>query len=181
MKKILLLLFIFPTMLFAQKIEENRKDEFKGTSIIGTSYETLIAKGSTWLSNQTTVKYRFVKINGTYGIQVKMVYNQGKVFSIDKDAELIFKFNDGTITTFNAVDYAVANEGGAATGAWGSALYGVFVSFLSVEDPNLDNILNKTLTGARIYTDEGYVEDVAIKDKVASVFNNSIKLIKTAQ
>ena len=175
MKKILTT-FILCLLAFngiSQKIAENKVDEFKGTSIVRTDWELLMKKGSAMAYNLTTVKYRFSKIDGEKYLDIKLVLNQGEVFAVREGFELIFLFEDGTTSTFNAVYDVVASEGGGATGFAGSALYGANIPYKG----NFSDLLEKTIQKIRIYTDEGYVEN-DVKSKDSKLVAKSVELIE---
>ncbi|SHJ10015.1 hypothetical protein SAMN04488508_105310 [Aquimarina spongiae] len=170
------MLFCFNSAI-SQTIAKNKRDEFKGYSIIKTDWEVLFKKGSSWTSNSTSLKYRFTKIDETIMLDIKMILLEGKVFSISKYNELIFLFDDDTTLTYKSLYDVVASEGGAATGLWGASLWGLMASYSSEHDIDLKELESKKVKKIRIYTDEGFVEK-EIKSKHSDILKKCIKLIK---
>ncbi len=160
----------------SQTIAENKKDEFKGYSIIRTDWEVLFKKGSSFINNSTSLKYRFTKIDGKIILDIKMILMGGRVFSINEKDELIFLFDDDSTLTYKSLHYIVASKGGGATGAWGAALWGLMASYSNESDINFKELESKKVKKVRIYTDEGYVEK-EIKPKHSMILKKSIELI----
>ncbi|WP_167596580.1 hypothetical protein [Leeuwenhoekiella sp. ZYFB001] len=173
-------LFISTILIFliqfvaAQKIIENKVDEFTGDKIIKTNSNTLISKGSSWLQNKSTVNYGFVKINGTIQLNIKMVLNGGKVFSINDDNKIIFLYENGNKSEYYPIESVVAGQGDAASGLWGSGLWGVDAYFYS--ESGFSDLLKNKISKVRIYTDEGYLED-DIKSKLDREIKETLELI----
>ena len=177
MKKDILIsaiLIFFIQFVTAQKIIENKVDEFTDISIVRTDLNTLISKGSSWVQNKTTVKYGFVKTNGSIQLNIKMVMNGGDVFSINEDDRIIFLYENGNKSEYYPLESVVAGQGDASTGLWGSELWGVNTYYNS--ETGFSDLLKNKISKIRIYTDEGYIED-DVKSKLDKEIKKSLELI----
>lgn len=171
MKKYVLTLCILLTVAslrsFAQKLEENKKDEFSNKSIKRTSWETL------YKTLTTESHFSFSKVDTSAFIHVKLMI--GNVFSIDKDQELMLKLDNGDIVKLLNTKFEVTCEGCGAVGFIGSGAQGLDVAYWIAKD-QLDKLKAHKVVKVRIYTNEGYIEQ-DIKDKNANKITACVNLI----
>jgi hypothetical protein len=169
MKKFLLLALLVPMFAHAQKLTEEKKDEFTGAQVKRTDYEQMVS------NMKFTFFYRFSKIDTTYFLDLKMMIGSGKVFSISQGNKIMFKMEDSTIITIENIESSIACKGCGAKGFSGSAAYGVGTSYV-INQAQLEKLTKLKLIKYRIYTSEGYIEDEA-KESKAETFLETAKLI----
>jgi len=172
MKKTLLLITLILSVLslqsFAQKLEENKVDDFTNKSIKKTSWEvlytTFTANAYFSISSIDRIKYFDFR------------YQNGSVFSIDNGQELMFKLDNGDILKVQNLKYTLTCTGCGAKGLTGSGTQGIEVSYPFTDEQKEILKAHKVLK-IRFYTNDGYVEN-DIKDKVADKIQQAIKLIE---
>lgn len=167
MKKVLLIIVLFIGVnSFAQKLEVNKTDEFTGDILKKTSWENLATSGFFTYFNVSNV-------NGDYFLNLKVMI-EGKVFSIEKDGELMLKLTNGEIITLKNTEHTITCIGCGAKGVVGSADEGISVSYtLSKEDAEILN--NATIESLRIYTSIGF-RDSKLKEKNSNKIQKAIQL-----
>jgi len=170
MKKHIIICILFcvtSLQVFAQKLEENKKDDFSNKSIKRTSWETL------YKTLSTESHFSFSKVDSSAFINVKMMI--GKVFSIDKGDELMLKLDNGDIVKLTCIAYEVTCNGCGAVGLIGSQAEGLNVAYWLSKD-QLDKLKTHKIVKVRINTTDGYVEQ-DIKEKNANKIITCINLI----
>jgi hypothetical protein len=160
MKKYSLIAFIALVAVsfqaFGQKLEENKKDDFTGKLIKRTSWEQLC-----W--SNSNGHCRFSLVGDSEFLDLKLMID--KVFSIDKDQDLLLKLANGEIVTLKSQDYQNACLGCGATGLIGKQAEGLQTSYLITPEQVAKLKANK-IVEVRIQTTEGYIDD-NVKDKYA--------------
>ncbi|HTK21201.1 MAG TPA: hypothetical protein VL442_16880 [Mucilaginibacter sp.] len=152
---------------FAQKLEENKKDDFTNAAIKRTSWETLTS------SLSETAYFRISQVNGSETFDLKLMLY--KIFYIGKDAELSFKLANGEIVTLKNLEYAITCKGCGAAGYSGSAAEGIQVTY-PMSSEQVEKLKANKIVKVRIDTSMGYVED-DIKDKRAEKLIKSLGLL----
>lgn len=168
MKTLFLIALFFPTFCLAQKLEVNKIDEFTKASVKRTSWETIN------YSNRLMAYTQISKIDDIYYLNLKIM-SPDKVFSIDKEDELMIKtITDSVITLYN-LKYEISCTGCGSKGLLGSGLQGIEVSY-KIPVEIVSYLLTNKIKKLRIYATNGYFED-DIKDKHAEIFIKLLKLV----
>jgi len=168
MKTLFLIALFFPTFCLAQKLEVNKIDEFTKASVKRTSWETIN------YSNRLMAYTQISKIDDIYYLNLKIM-SPDKVFSIDKEDELMIKtITDSVITLYN-LKYEISCTGCGSMGLLGSGLQGIEVSY-KIPVEIVSYLLTNKIKKLRIYATNGYFED-DIKDKHAEIFIKLLKLV----
>jgi hypothetical protein len=168
MKTLFLIVFSFPIFCLAQKLEVNKIDEFTKASVKRTSWETIN------YSNRLMAYTQINKIDNNYYLNLKIM-SPDKVFSIDKEDELMIKtITDSVITLYN-LKYEISCTSCGSTGLLGSGLQGIEVSY-KIPVEIVSYLLTNKIKKLRIYATDGYFED-DIKDKHAEIFIKLLKLV----
>jgi hypothetical protein len=157
--------------VFSQKISKNIVDDFTGGKVIYTSWETL--NMGNFGTNHLFFRFRYE--NNMVYFHLKWITDG--VTSVNKDANIIFKFNNDSICTLHSLSYTLAERGGGAVGISMSAMMGLDLIYVGNE-MNLfltDHYVSKI----RIYTTDGYV-DMNIKEGNAMKINTAYKLLMEA-
>lgn len=156
---------------FGQKLEENEVDEFTNNKIKRTSWETLN------MTTKFTAYFRISRINSHDYFELKMMFGgyRGKVFSIDKDQEIMFKLNNGEFVKLPNLEYTITCTGCGAKGLSGSSAQGIKVSYL-LNKEEFEILKNNKVIKMRIYTNDGYVES-EIKEKHVKKIPKALELI----
>jgi len=171
-KKALILSIILIATLIqvsAQTLTQNETDEFTGSTVKHSSWETLNA------SMKYTAYFRISKINDFYYFDLKMAIGS-TVFSIDKDQEIMFKLSNGKIIKIPNLEYTITCEGCGARGYVGSGIQGIQVSY-NLTSEQIKELKNNSIVKIRIYTNIGYVEN-NLKPKYYQKILNSLLIIK---
>ncbi|MDW7692121.1 hypothetical protein R9C00_14730 [Flammeovirgaceae bacterium SG7u.111] len=167
MKKIILLnlMLLISLVSLSQTLKQNEIDEFTNNSIKRTSWETLN------MTMKFAAYFRLSNINGESYFDLKMMIGS-KVFSIDKNQELMIKLSDGEIVKLPNLKFATTCKGCGAKGISGSGAQGIQVSY-----PITKNQIEKLKTGKgnkiRIYTNDGYVEN----DMKMNIYKKIVKAL----
>ena len=144
---------------FSQKIVKNEKDEFTGSQVIETSYVSL--------SDGFTCAIRAV--NGTAVLLVS--FNGGdEVYTMEKDAQFMFKLQNDSIVTLANLDYAVSEYWSTSVGNTHISHYTLKTKYI-LSDEQIKQLQTTPITIVRFYTTDGYVER-KVSDK------NAKKLLK---
>lgn len=169
MKRLAFLAFLVPSLSFAQKIEENKVDEFTHHKIIRTSWEPIIKK----FGNSIIGHVRVSKIDGDIYINLRIM-RSGSAMAIDEGARLMIKTASDSIVTLNNLKYQISCTGCGAVGFAGSALQGLDLTF-PMSDDQANYLLANKAVKLRIYLTDGYLEE-EIKEKFAEILINELKL-----
>jgi len=159
MKKIAFVLFtlLFCNQLSSQTLEQNETDESTGHKIRQTSWETLILK------MKLTAYFRISRIDSFYYFDLKMTTGTDKVVAIDKDQEMVFKFENDSVLRLKNLNYAITSTLEGERGFAGSEGQGVKVRYpLSLAD--IDKLRNNIAIKWKIYTINGHLESNKIAD-----------------
>ncbi len=170
MKQFIVIIFI-ATLSFslnAQKLVENKIDEFTKHTVKRTSWEDLL------YSMKGNAYFRISKINDSYFFDLK--YADGTVFSIDKNAELMLKLDNDSIFKLTNLEFTITSNGAGAIGLAGSNREGISVSYVSFNDPKFITLINHKVKKFRINTTSGYIED-EVKPKFAEKIVTAVKLV----
>lgn len=173
MKKTTLIILILLTAIvsrsFGQKLEESKTDDFTGKSVKRTSWETFCYSTST-MSN---AHFRISLVGDLETFDMRLMMN--KVFSIDKDAQLMLKLDDGEVVTLENLEYQITCKGCGATGFAGSEAEGIEVRYpLSKEQIAI--LKAHKVVKARTTTNDGYFDN-DIKDKNAEKIQACLNLL----
>lgn len=166
--KLTLLLLLLPVMAGAQKIAEDKTDEFKGTRVIRTDWNKQVEKMSGPVSF-----VRISKLDSLYVLDFKTAYGAGAsgVYSIKQGSELIFKLADETMVTLKSIETVVSEKGGGTIGITASSWYGTQTTYVLTAEQR-DQLKKSPAVKYRIYMRDGY-NDQDIKEK----WQNSISLM----
>jgi hypothetical protein len=176
MKKLTLitLVIIFGLSLksSAQKLAENKVDDFTKDTIKNTSWETVYATLS------TTVYFRVSKISDTTAsaeyFNLKIM--DGSRFSIDENEEMLFKMDNGDIVTIKNSKYTVTCRGCGSAGVFGTNMEGIDVSYRLPEDV-IEKLKAGKVVKIRVHTNAGYYER-DIKNRVAEKIQKCLALVE---
>lgn len=167
---ILTVIFLGTTSLtFGQTLEENKVDEFTNNTVKRTSWETLN------MTMKFTAYFRVSSINDHDYFDLKLMLG-GKVFSIGKDQEIMFKLDNGEFVKLPNLKFTITCTGCGAKGYSGSAAQGIKVSY-PIDKEQFEKLKNNTVVKIRIYTNDGYVENDT-KEKHAKKIQTALKLVE---
>jgi len=154
---VLLILSGLSLKSFGQKLEENKVDDFTKKSVKRTSWETLV---STFSLN---AHFRFSLVDGYETFDLKMMRDE--VFSIDKDAEVMFMLDNNDVVKVQNLEYAITCKGCGATGFQGSSAEGI-QAFYTISKDDIEKMKAHKVLKVRIYTNDGYIDN-DVKEKNA--------------
>ena len=163
---ILILLAGVISKSFGQKIEENKTDDFTGKTVKRTSWESLFS------SSDGIAHFRISEVGSDEIIDLKLMLG-GKVFSIEKDGEMMLKLDDGEVITLANYQSAISSKGAGATGMNGSGAEGVQVTYPMTKDQVSLLKAHKVVKVRIVYTDGALDSDVSDKNgtKIQACFN----------
>lgn len=153
----------------AQKIAENKVDEFTKNTVKRTSWEA-IQRTST-----LTAYCRVSKINDVVYLELRCMLG-GYVFAIDKGDKLMLMTDTDSVITLLNGKYEISCKGCGSINITGSALQGAELSYL-VSNDEFNFLLNNRVKKLRLYTTKGYVE-AELKDKFSETLMKEFALIK---
>lgn len=170
MKLLLISLFIASSSLqsIAQRIVENKIDEFTGSTVITTSNHSLFVKGL----GTEGASYRLQKIDGI--TILRMRYGRSKVFSVPEGGSIIFLLENGETFTMRSTDYRISEPNSTSDALvpnWSAS-----ISYVSEDDPTLETLEANRVSKIRIYLSDEY-EDYEIKPKIAAILQRAVKLV----
>ncbi|MCB4808561.1 hypothetical protein LG651_09870 [Tamlana sp. 62-3] len=163
-----ILLISFST--YGQRLVKNEIDEFTGESIKETSWATISAS----LFEGFFAYYRFTKINETYYFNFKLI-DEGKVFSIDKGQEFLFKLENNDILKLVNPKTKLTCYGCGSISLVGSEAEGVEVAY-PISKQQLETLKKFSPAKFRVYVDEKHIEKT-IRPKFVKNFYDVISLI----
>jgi hypothetical protein len=170
MKKTLLAFLFSPLLSTAQKIEENKVDDFTHAKIIRTTWQPIVRK----LGASVIAHIRVSKIDDQEYLDLR-VMGSG-IISINEGDKLMLKTDKDSIITLSNLKYQIACSGCGAVGFAGSALQGLDLKFPMSPDKR-DFLIMHKLVKIRLYTSGGYWED-DVKERHSIAFIDALKLIK---
>ncbi|HQX30613.1 MAG: hypothetical protein IPI00_15440 [Flavobacteriales bacterium] len=158
---VLLLLFVTCTLTTsAQKLDEDKVDEFTKVAIKRTTWEKFVGGGG--MATLST-HIRLSKLNERVVIELKMI-RSNTVYSIDESANLMFLFANGDVVTLHNNEFALTCSGCGATGFVGSTGMGTHTRY-PIGEEDIAKMSKDTIAKVRIYTNDGYIErDVSNKE-----------------
>ncbi|MDR3695076.1 hypothetical protein [Mucilaginibacter sp.] len=165
MKKAFLIALIIltgvATKSIAQKLQENKTDDFTKKSVKRTSWEAFTSTGG------PNAHFRISLVGDDETFDFKLMMD--KVFSIDQGRTIILKLDNGDLITIENSAYAITCNGCGAVGLKGSEAEGIETSY-ALNKEQIEKLKAHKVLSARISTNDGYF-DADIKDK------NAVKLI----
>ena len=153
-----LLLILFSTNLFAQKIKQREIDEFTKNKVVRTSWETINS------DLKFTCSIRGTIINDSYYLDFKIMMGMGGVFAIPDGESIMLLLENEEVIKIHNPEHTISSVGEGATGMMGSGSDGVFLS-CKVAHEQLKSISASNISKVRIYTTDGYVESDINKRK----------------
>lgn len=174
MKKMFLSLFLIPAFAFSQKIEENKIDEFTKAAVKRTTWE-IISKGSLSRPYDMYCHARVSKIDGVTFLDLRIISGSGAVFSLQKDAKIMFKMDNDSIVTLLNIKFVVTCSGCGATGYVGSSAQGLEASFV-LPTEEFNDLKTHSIKKIRLYASDGYIE-TDMQDKWKDVIKNELLII----
>ena len=172
MRKLLLSILLIGILLpiMAQELEENEVDEFTGSAIKRTSWETLN------MTMKFTAYFRISKINENLYFDLKLMIGGGEVFSIDEGDQFMLKLENDEIVKLSNLEFTITCTGCGARGISGSAAQGIQVTY-PITPEQFNMLKNNTVSKIRIYTSDGYIEN-EFKLKYYSKLLNALMLVE---
>jgi hypothetical protein len=151
----LIFLLVFSlSSLNAQKLTEDKMDEFTKVWIKRTSWAALTKDPSSMRPYRSA--FRICKVNDRVYLQLKMMLNNS-VYSIKEGSPLMFLLEGGDVVTINSNEYAITNYGDGAEGSGGSDNLGTNTTY-DLSNEVIEKLLKGKITKIRIYTSEFFVE-----------------------
>ena len=152
MKRLVLLLLLIPAASHAQKIAEDKIDEFTHAHVKRTTWNWMDYR----FGSDKMVHSRFSEIDGQLFLDVR--YTTRKPCAMPEGSQFMLKFDDDSIITLVIPKTILACIGCGATGLNASGVYGLDLSFPIPAD-YVKIFASKRLDKYRIYLDTGYQED----------------------
>lgn len=128
------------------------------------------------MSSQSTAKYRFLKLDNEYYLQLRLTVLQGKIFSVNQVDLFFLKLKNDLIIELKNFQYVISSPRSGATGIVGSSMEGVEVTY-PLNDADIQNLLLSELLSSRVQTSQGYIEDLNLKEKISKILKKSLDLI----
>lgn len=169
MKYLILLVILLPANLTAQKLVENKIDDFTKKSIKRTSWETVCKKGSFW------TYARCSKIDSSRYMTFRIMSDK-KIYVVDEGNELLLKMANDSIISLKSIKRAISCRGCGSIGLIGSAAEGIEVEFYIPESKFFYMLENK-IAKMRLQGNGGYIE-AEMKSSWADVLIKELELIK---
>ncbi|WP_336517544.1 hypothetical protein [Pollutibacter soli] len=166
---LLLLILLLANTASAQKIVEDKKDDFKNIQVQRTDWNKIIEK-----MQGPVIYVRIAKLDTTYYLEAKVAYNSREGFSISKGAEFLFKLANDTTVVLTAMETAIAMKGAVKMGMAAPKLFGTQVQYLLTKDQR-DKLRKAPIVKFRIYRTDDY-DDQEIKEKFQQVVQELLYL-----
>jgi len=161
---LLLLAVLLSSTANAQKLAENKVDEFTTVSIKRTTWEKFVGGGG--MASLST-HIRVSKLDQRFLVELKMI-RSNTVYSIDRGAELMFLLSNGDVVTLHNSEYTLTCSGCGATGFVGSTGMGTHTRYPITEE-DIGKLLKDAIVKVRILTNDGYIEREVSKKESAMV------------
>lgn len=148
MKRFLLFLAILSICgsAYSQKVVKNEKDAFTGSHVTETSYVTI--------SDGFTCSIR--SVNGTRILMVS--FNGGdEIYTMEKDAQLMFKLQNDSIITLANLEDAVGEYRSLNIGNSHISHFLLKTKYYLSEE-QINELQANKITNVRFYTTDGYIE-----------------------
>jgi hypothetical protein len=165
---ILAILFCITAKSFGQKLEENKVDDFTKSSVKRTSWESFYSS-----LGSGNAHFRFSLVGDSETFDFRLM--RDKVFSIDKDMQIMLKLDNGDIVTLNNLEYTITCNGCGAVGFAGSQAEGIDVRY-PIDKEQVAKLKAGKVVKVRVYTGDGYI-DQDIKDKNAAKITAALNLL----
>lgn len=150
MKKIIIAFLLFTCLMNAQKIVENKVDEFTKNKVVRTDWEKISDSRGLYLYS------RISKIDDSYYVEMKIPTNY--VTSINPEDDVSFMFENNEIINLKSTEYKITCYGCGSIGLAGSSALGLgFVCKTSNLD--IEKFKNNLVKKIRINKSTGYSED----------------------
>lgn len=163
MKQVVVIFMVLATLsAYGQKLKVNKIDEFTGKSVKETNRILLFSDGL-----MDGADFRIRKIDSVCFLDLR--WGRSGIFSVHKDAELIFLMRDKSTYTLRAAEYEIATR----------SEYGQYsgnVIYANIEDLDLKGLEPSVIAKVRLQTPDGYV-DYSVKEKNAVNVANAVKLV----
>lgn len=139
-------------MARAQKIVENKIDEFTKHRVIRTSWEELAYKFNGSMYAHTRLSH----IDSIYFLELKYVGNSTN--GMMEDAEFMLKLSNDSIVTLRNLKYKLQCTGCGAIGINSAGRLGLDVDF-KITPEQLRLLSNNNIVKVRIYLSGGFIEE----------------------
>ena len=176
MKKLLLILVIFPLLAGAQgrrffKLEENRVDPWSRDSVL-SSYWHLLARGT--IKDHLSVFFRISSVNGACTLQLK-VMNAGNGIVVARNTPLDLYLDNGRKITLFSAEYQASCRGCGATGYGGSDAPGIMLSY-PIPPHHLAQLQYGYVDKIKLYCADGYWFKT-ISENNSDVFLSQVEMV----
>lgn len=168
--KYTLLFLLLPVFSQAQKIVEDKKDEFTGAIVKRTNW-IQVAGGAF----EATFYIRAGRVDSTNYLYLRIIYGSRIVYSIPEGAKLMLKMQDASVITLENTEYQLSTRGGGAIDLIGSDAPGTKTTY-PVSDEDVAKLINTPIIKLRCYLSDSYFED-EIKDKKAKQIQQLFSLL----
>jgi len=149
---VLIILLVIFIKSYPQILETDVINEVTGDRTRHTSWETLQH------DFRFVVFFRITAVNDIHFFEMNLIIGSGKTFSIDRDQELVFTFNNNSTIRLYNIEKAVTSEGGGSKpGKWYRNTKGLKVRY-NLSADHMEALRQNKLKSCRIYTDDGYIE-----------------------
>lgn len=169
------IIFLFAPLLSpAQKIVENKIDDFTKSKVIRTNWETFL------IAKQLSGYVRCSQIDERLFLEFKIMLGGGApVFSVKEGESLMLKLNTDSIVSLSIPKSEVSCKGCGAIGLIGSAAHGMHLEFFLTKT-TIETLTQNSIVKLRFYTRDGYAES-EIKEKNRDLIARLLKLITTSK
>jgi hypothetical protein len=161
---VFLLINLLPLFVLAQKLSEDKKDEFTGAQVKRTEFEQLIS------NMKFTTIYSFVRSDTTFKLDVKLQLGTGELFSITKGDEFMLKTSNDSVVKSPCIESAVSCKGSWSNGLSGSNQQNLKTSFTITKD-QMNILQTRFVRKIKLYTIKGATEDEIKHNKAETFFN----------
>jgi hypothetical protein len=167
MRSLLLLMLTIPLFVSAQKVIEDKTDEFTKHQIKRTSWDRIVFGNSFVAHSQVS------KVDNTVFLNLKIM--RSGVFAVEDGGKLMLMVATDSALTLTNQKYQISCRGCGAVGLSGSDAQGIDLSF-TVSPDVMTYLAGHSLKKIRLYTTSGYLE-AEIKSKNSSVLSSQLKLM----
>jgi|SRR5690606_18443 len=143
-----ILITLFSSTSYSQKIKKNEIDEFTKNIVIETDWSTFtfVFSGYSY--------FRVRKIDELTLLDLRFVLND-EYYSIRKGDKLMFINEDKEVYEVYAADNYMSCTGCGSVGLMGSKALGIRPNYI-ISDEIIDKMISKKIIKFRIYTTDGY-------------------------
>lgn len=168
MKKLLFVIAFAPLFSTAQKIIEDKVDDFTHMHVVRTDWEMLYSKFS-----GVIIHARISKLDTLVYLELKLM--GAGVVGMAENTDLLLKMANDSVVTLKNLKSTISCIGCGAVGMSGSKLQGIELSFpLPASEKKI--LSANEISKLRIYLTGGFVEE-NIKSDDADTFADMVKLI----